>query len=60
MLPRYALEVDAYGLRITARCVDARSDRRRAHVDLADQLLNFGQPLDILENRMAKSAKLLA
>src|SRR5205085_7319511 len=60
LLLRDAHELFAYDIGISARSVDSRSDRRRTHVDLADQPLHFGESLDILENGVAERAELLA
>ncbi len=50
----------AHALRILGRCVDPRTNRSRAHVDLANEGLRFAEPVDILEHRVREGVELLA
>ena len=58
--PGDARQLAAHRFGVARRRVDAGADRRRAHVDLADQRLRLAEPVDVLEHRVAERGELLA
>ena len=57
---RDSRQVFANAFRVFVSCCNARSDRRRSHVDLADQGLCLSEPFDVLENRVRERTEFLA
>src|SRR5690349_11995591 len=53
------LEMSADILGVTGRCVDARSNRSRTHVDLSNQRLRLAESVDVLEDGVSECVEFL-